>query len=111
MKPIIISYDCTDHDPIEGWVPDDAFNVDLWINFTIGPDIEGGDNFMVRIVSPKNLHNKDTAKHAIILNEYSWPKVVTEVASILEQCQGTSWAEVAEQLSHFMHWEYDNYQS
>ncbi len=110
MKPIIISYDCTDHDPIDKWVPDDAFDVDFWMNFTIGPDSEGGDNFQVRIVTPNNLHGKDSAKHAIILNEYSWPQVIVEVESILEQCLGINWAGVSEQLSQFMYWEYENYQ-
>lgn len=110
MKPIIISYDCTDHDPIDKWVPDDVFDVDFWMNFTIGPDSEGGDDFQVRIVTPNNLHGKNSAKHAIVLNKYSWPKVIAEVESILEQCQGINWAGVSEQLSQFMCWEYENYQ-
>lgn len=58
MKPIIISYDCTDHDPIEEWVPDDVFDIDFWMNFTIGPDNKGGDNFQVHVVTPNNLHGK-----------------------------------------------------
>ena len=35
MKPVIISYDCVDHDPIDDWVPDDVYDVDFWMNFTI----------------------------------------------------------------------------
>ena len=109
MKPIMISYDCTDHDPIDKWVPDDVFDVDLWMNFIIGPDDEGGDNFQVRIVTPNNLHGKNSAKHAIILDEYSWPKVIAAVEAILEQCQGINWAGVSEQLSQLMCWEYEDY--
>lgn len=110
MKPVIISYDCTDHDPIDKWLPDDLYDVDIWVNFTIGPDFKGGDNFQVRIVTPNNLRGKDSAKHAIILNEYSWSKVLDAVEAMLEQCQDISWIGISEQLSQLMYWEYDNYQ-
>lgn len=43
--------DCTDYDPIDKWVPDDMFHIDFWVNFTIGPDHDGGDNFRVRFVT------------------------------------------------------------
>lgn len=110
MNPLILSYDCTDHDPIEEWVPDDAFNVDFWVNFTVGPDKTGGDNYQVHIVTPNNLHGKNTDKHAIVLNEYSWPSVLAEVEAILEKCQGSDWPEISNKLSNFMYWEFENYQ-
>ena len=110
MKPVIISHDCTDHDPIEKWVPDDIFDVDFWMNFSIGPDHEGGDNFQVRVVTPNNLQGKSSAKHAIILNEYSWPKVIAEVEAMLEKSQDINWLGISEQLAKLMYWEYENYQ-
>lgn len=110
MKPIIISYDCTDHDPIDKWVPDDVYDVDFWMNFTIGPDSKGGDNFQVRVVTPSNLHGKNSAKHAIIISEYSWPQVIAAVEVMLEQCQDKNWTGISEQLSQLMYWEYENYQ-
>jgi len=110
MKPIVISYDCSDHDPIDGWIPDDAFDVDFSMNFTIGHDSKGGDNFQVRIVTPNNLHGKDSANHAIVLSQYSWPEVIAAVEVILEQCHGLNWAAISESLSQHMHWEYDSYQ-
>ena len=110
MKPVIVSYDCTDHDPIDKWVPDDVFDVDFWMNFTIGPDSKGGDNFQVRVVTPNKLHGKNSAKHAIVLNEYSWPNVIAAVETMLDQCQDLNWAGISEQLSQLMYWEYENYQ-
>ncbi|WP_370979716.1 Imm8 family immunity protein [Agaribacterium sp. ZY112] len=110
MKPIILSYDCSDHDPIDEWVPDDVFDVDFWINFTIGLDEKGGDNFQARVVTPNNLHGKNSEKHAIILVEYSWVEVIAAVEAMLEQCQGISWIGISEELSQLMYWEYDNYQ-
>lgn len=109
MTPVILSFDCVDHDPIEEWEPDDAFDVDFWMNFTIGPDATGGDNFQVHIVTPNNLHGKDSDRHAIVMLEYSWPSVLAEVEGMLEKCQGSTWLEMSEELSRLMHWEYDNY--
>lgn len=109
MKPIIISYDCTDHDPIDKWIPDDSYDVDYWMKFTIGPGNEGGENFRVRVVTPNNLHSKASPKYAIILTEYSWLKVIVEVGALLDKCQDTNWAGIAEKLSQFMCREYENY--
>ena len=110
MKPIILSYDCTDHDPIDKWNPNDTFDVDIWMNFTIGPDIKGGDNFQVRIVTPNNLQGKNSDKHAIVLNEYSWLSVLNAVENMLKKCQGSDWNEISDKLSQLMYWEFDNYQ-
>lgn len=110
MKPVIVSYDCTDYDPIDKWVPDDPYNVDFWMNFTIGPDMKGGDNFQVHIATPNNLNGKNSDKHAIVLNEYSWPSVLAAVEHMLEKCQGTDWSEISEKLSQLMCWEFEDYQ-
>jgi hypothetical protein len=109
MKPIIISYDCTDHDPIEQWVPNDPFDVDIWINFTIGPNSKSGDNFLARVITSNNLHGKDSDKYAVILTEYSWANVIYEINRFLEMCSGNNWLEISEKLSKFMHWEYQDY--
>ena len=109
MKPIIVRYDCTDHDPIETWIPDDPFNVDFWMNFTIGPDMKGGDNFQVRVTTPNNLHGRNADKHAIVLAEYSWASVLEVIEKLLEDIRGDDWAEVSAQLSQLMFWEYENY--
>ncbi|WP_413664746.1 Imm8 family immunity protein [Microbulbifer sp. CNSA002] len=109
MKATINSYDCVDHDPIDQWVPNDPYDVDIWVNFRIGPDTESGDNFQVHIVTPNNLHGKGSTKYAIILYEYSWKKVLRTVESMLEQCQCTSWIGISRQLANLMHWEYENY--
>lgn len=110
MKPIIIGYDCTDHDPIDKWVFDDVSNVDFWMNFTVGLDHKGGDNFQIRIVTPNNLKGKNSAKYAIVLDEYSWTKVMAEVEVMLEKSQDTDWEGISEKLAKLMCWEYENYQ-
>jgi hypothetical protein len=109
MKPIIISYDCSDHDPIDKWTPDDPFDVDIWVNFTIGTDKMGGDNFLVRIVTPNNLHGKNSDKWAIVIVEYSWENILAKINRLLEESSGDDWADISRNLSSRMHWEYQDY--
>lgn len=110
MKAVIVSYDCTDHDPINKWVPQDPLNVDFWMNFTIGPDKTAGDNFQVRVITQKNVSAIKNIEHHIVLASYSWPSVMESVEFILENNQGHDWSEIANKLSKVMYWEFDNYQ-
>jgi hypothetical protein len=109
IKPVIVSHDCSDHDPIELWQPVDPADVDFWMNFTIGPDRSGGDNFQVRVVTPNNLRGANADRHAIIILYYEWPAVLQEVEKILDACQGNDWREISETLAKHMYWEYENY--
>lgn len=110
MVPIIIDYDCTDHDPIDLWEPENPLDVDFWMNFTIGYDKKGGDNFQLHVITPNNLQGPDSAKYAIVLNNYKWESVLAEVNKILGLCHGSDWEEVSAKLAKYMSWEFENYQ-
>jgi len=109
MKPIIISYDYTDYDPIDSWIPEDKRDVDFWMNFTIGYDQRGGDNFQLHVVSPRNLRGPKSDQYSIVINEYSWKSVLEKVNNILKQCHGSDWSDISDKLSKYMYWEFDNY--
>src|SRR5689334_16825352 len=109
IKPVIISYDCSDHDPIQAYEPLDPTDVDFWMTFTIGPDQTGGDNFQVHIVTPNNLRGANAGKYAIVINYYEWSSVLDEVEKILDSCRGTDWREIAENLAKSLHWEFEDY--
>jgi hypothetical protein len=109
MKPILNSYDCVDHDPIGSWVPDDPLNVDFWMNFTIGPDDTSGDNFQAHVMTTAQIGRTTSTQYAIILESYSWARLLAEVEKILGQCQGKDWVEISGKLSHFMYWEFQDY--
>lgn len=109
MKPLILSFDCVDYDPIDLWVPENCYDVDFWMNFTIGYDQGGGDNFLLHVVSPINLQGPESDKYAIVLTEYSWNLVLERVNNILEKCHGNNWSEISEKLSNHMYWEFENY--
>ena len=94
MKPVIVSYDCTDHDPIDKWVPQDPLIVDFWMNFTIGPNKTAGDNFQVRVITKNCIQPNQKTERAIVLNTYSWPSLLATVESMLENNQGKDWCEI-----------------
>ncbi len=110
MKPVIVSYDCTDHDPISEWAPQDPLIVDFRMNFTIGTDKIAGDNFQVRVITKNCIRANQKIERAIVLNAYSWPSLLATVESMLENNQGEDWAEISNKLSKIMDWEFESYQ-
>ncbi len=81
------------------------------MNFTIGIDHRGGDNFQVRVISPRNLTGPKAGKFAIVLEEYSWTNLLEKVTCILAKCQGSDWDDVSGKLSMYFYWEFENYKS
>jgi len=108
--PIIISFDCVDYDPIDSWEFPDTNRVDFWMNFTIGPDQKGGDNFQLHILTTEMAQSKTSLTHAIILERYSWDAVLLKVNEILNQSKGEHWDTISTKLSKHMAWEFEDYQ-
>jgi hypothetical protein len=109
IKPVILIYYCSDHDPIELWQPEDPADVDVWVLFSIGPDRSGGNDFYLHIVTPNNLRGANPGRHGLIINWYDWPTVLQEVDKILDACQGYDWGDIVEKLAKHMKWEYENF--
>ncbi len=111
MQAILVSCDCSDHDPIEDWQPPDPRSVDIWINITLGPDQRGGDNFQLRVLTPDKLEQGGAVpEYSIVLETYSWPAVLAALEAVLQQCRGDDWNAVATQLSQHLWWEFADYQ-
>ena len=114
MKPQLKAQDCTDHDPIEEYHPDDPASVDYWLCLHIGPaDGRGADMFYVNILSEAAAYELDAdalaRRKKIVLAEYSWDAVMHAVDQILCEVDGPSWHEIARQLSQRFAWEFENY--
>ncbi|WKY60117.1 Imm8 family immunity protein [Vibrio sp. SNU_ST1] len=109
MIPIIISFDCTDYDPIDSWVFHDPRRVDFWVNFVIGPDQKGGDSFQLNVLTTKMAQSKKPIANTIMLDSYSWNAVLLKVNEILKQCSGENWDVVSSKLSKHMAWEFEDY--
>lgn len=109
----IKSFDCSKHDPIENWKPEDADHVDFWMNFTIGTkDVEGGDNFEAHIMTKNALYESKNKKgKKIILEYYSFKNLMDEMNNILVESDDTDWQRVCENLNKYFYWEFDNYKN
>lgn len=114
MKPVLKAQDCTDHDPIESWCPDNPASVDYWLCLHIGPAEEkGADLFYVNVLSElaaRTLPGKELARRKkIVVGPYSWTAVMSAVDEILRASEGPDWARITEKLRTKFDWEFDNY--
>jgi len=111
VKPEIKSYDCVTYDPIDSYEFKDNRNVDFWMNFTIGlEDSEAGDDFEVRVATYNNIELTESIEHTILLEQYSFDLVLSQIDDILSKCQGEDWVEISGKLAKYMHWEFQDYQ-
>ena len=116
LKPELKRWDCTDHDPIETWVPDGS-EVLYWLTLGIGlAGSEAADNFEVCVATPAGLRSSNGRRFrprgsaeplAIVLQSYSWAEVLVEVQTRLDACTGSDWLEVQEKLRTQFLWEYE----
>ena len=111
MKPEIKCWDCTDHDPIDGWIPDDPEMVNYWCNVAIGIEGEtGADNFQVHVVTEKMMSQIEDKEYLIILPYYEgWSQVLDAINQKIAGISELSWAGISEKLSKLFYWEYEGY--
>jgi len=109
--PIILSFDCTDYDPIDSWIFPEPKRVDFWMNFTIGLDQSGGNDFQLHVLTSDMVTSNTSLSNAIVLDCYAWDVVLLKVNAILDQCSGENWEGISNKLSKHMAWEYENYQT
>lgn len=114
MMPLLKSQDCTDHDPIESWRPEDPAVVDYWLCLHIGPAEEkGADLFYVNVLSELAAHalsEEELARRKkIVIQQYSWPAVMSAVDQILRSSEGSDWTGITQKLRVRFDWEFENY--
>ncbi len=117
LSPELKGWDCTDHDPIEDWVPE-SDTVLFWLVLHLGwPGSEAADLFTVPVANPKGLHTpewkqrhrvpRDTTITPIVVDPYSWDAVLSEVHRRLGEISGYDWLDLQEQLRLIFHWEFE----
>jgi hypothetical protein len=92
-EPELKAVDCSDHDPIEEWAPDEGPFI-YWLALHIGPKGEqGADLFYVPVANSTGLESAewsgrspDNSPVPIVLEDYSWKAVLGKVQQVLNQC-------------------------
>jgi len=107
-----------DVDDLKVYSPNESDNFAFLLQAMIGPaGSEGEESFDVFVCTPKWLSsNHDEAdiilgRHHLIVFKFDYPSLTKYVARLAERCNGTSWHDVAHQLSRFGKWEFDDYRS
>ena len=108
MKPMILSYDCAEHDPIDLWVPEKYDEIDFWLTLNIGSDLISGEDFKVRIVTTNQIRHGD-AQYAWVIQHYHFATILQALTSVVENCTGNDWQDVTQKLSQYFWWEYADY--
>ncbi|MGN2428946.1 immunity 8 family protein [Klebsiella electrica] len=103
-------------DLINYW-PEDPEIFGSWVRAMVGPDNEeGAECFDILICTPKWLQNKAVknniflGKGMIIINVYDYDKIITFVKKQIADCHADTWSKIAQKLSRFSFWEYEDYQ-
>jgi hypothetical protein len=81
------------------------------MNFTIGLDQSGGNDFQLHVLTSDMVTSNTSLSNAIVLDCYAWDAVLLKVNAILDQCSGENGEEISNKLSKHIAWEYENYQT
>lgn len=101
---------------VDSYYPDDDKCFSLSLLLSIGSeDSNGADNFDLFVCSPewisKNVWESRIFRHTLITRAYNINEIKKIIESHIAKCDGNSWLEVAEKLSRYFAWEYEDYQS
>jgi hypothetical protein len=121
MRAEIKSIDIIGHGDWSYW-PDDMEKFCIAVQVILSPENEvAGESFQFHACSPKwfaeNKVSHPTfatspifARHILFMNEYDEEELKKSVSALVEKTIGESWHEIAEKLSRYMHWEFEDYQ-
>ena len=115
IVPELKGFYCTDHDPVDEWIPEND-RVYYFLTLRIGKSgSDAADFYYVTVCTPAGIAEAKQAsaklgpEPPIILHEYSWQGVLSEVESRLKSCRGFGWFDVQEKLRRQFAWEYKDY--
>jgi hypothetical protein len=108
---------------IDKWQPTDAHDFGILLSAYIGlEESEGSDLFYFMVCTPQWLAReiqRDAppfhepgyvyGRHYIFVPEWDFPQVHTILSDLAKQTEGPDWISIAQKLSRFGHWEFEDY--
>ena len=101
---------------LKGYQPESPDKFGFLLQAMVGP--KGGDceeSFDIEVCTPKWLeeaYGTDDVligRHRLIVQEYSYPRIINAIKGFLKGCSGENWKEVAEKVSRLGKWEFEDY--
>lgn len=118
MRPVIKAALSPDVPELSTFSPPEQDNFVFLLQLLIGPNnAEGMESFQVTVCTPKWLSTNHTqseiiiGRHYLIVFEYDYHRLMSRINSIVAECTGDNWQEIALKLSRFAMWEFEDYQS
>lgn len=103
-------------EPLEKYCPDDPVNFGTWIRLMIGPENStGSESFDILVCTPDwikvqyEIERAIWGRHMLIVLEYNFDLIKTEVNHYIENCTGSDWGVIAQKLSRIGKWEFEDY--
>lgn len=115
MKAVIRSYSMVGEE-LAGYWPDDPTDFCIGMDVIVGTQGgEGGDIFGFEVCSPKWFQKNRAqvpafSRHVLFINEYDELAIKTAVERLVSEVSGETWDEIANRLSRFMFWEFEDYE-
>ena len=99
---------------LETYKPEsDLFCINILLNIGIDDGTETGDYFDLSVCSSDWLkyYKKKPfiLRHLIVIDSYDFREIENYINQIINQCEGDSWQEIANKLSRYFFWEYEDY--
>jgi len=103
---------------LESFEPDDAKNFGFLLQVMVGPEGgEGEESFDIEICTPSwleenyGLDDVVIGRHHMIVQQYSYKKLIQVISDLLKECSGADWNEAANKISRFGMWEFEDYEA
>ena len=89
-------------------------DIHFWIDLRIGIKNENGaDDFRLLVCTPEwlfqNFWIPKILRHTLIIRKYDLNEITKIINKYIEKCTGNDWIEIAEKLSRYFQWEFEDY--
>lgn len=103
-------------DPLDGWTPDDSYNIEIDVDLDIGIQGErGACIYRVKVVTPSHMLSEEEyeqlpkweARGRLLIPYWDWPKVRATLEETVASCRGRTADDAMAMVRGFFKWEYD----
>jgi Immunity protein 8 len=106
-------------DTLETYQPSIADNFSVVLGAVVGPDSAPGDDvFYVTVCTPKSLADSvlvapgkgfEFLRHRLVVDHWDGALIRRAISGLCSRTEGSTWSEVATNLSRFMAWEFEGF--
>lgn len=117
IRPSLKRLHSPDIPDLKSFVPKNKKSFGFLLQAMFGPEAsEGEESFDMIVCTPEWLANElklmkiISGRYHIIVDEYDFEKIISFLDAYGRQCVGSTWRDVALQLSRIGKWEFEDYE-